>query len=87
MPGVQLRVWWPGGEAFVKTGDKIDDPGLTDFAMFKGTYHLEIVGFSSEVVGPITPDIPRDELCAENGNPVANSLYHYSFEVIFTKVR
>jgi hypothetical protein len=41
----------------------------------------------SQVIGPISPDIPRNELCAETDNGVANSLYHYSFEVIFTKVR
>ncbi|MFQ5610518.1 MAG: hypothetical protein ACE5H9_00125 [Anaerolineae bacterium] len=87
IPNIQLRVWWPGGEAFVITGDKIEDPGLTDFAMFKGSYFVEVAGFASDVVGPISPDIPQDETCAETGNPVANSLYHYSFEVIFTKVR
>lgn len=87
IPGVRLRVWWPGGEAFLTTGDKIEDPGLTDFAMFKGTYYVEVLGYASETAGPLSPDIPRDELCAENGNPVANSLFHYSFEVTFTKVR
>lgn len=87
MPGMKIKVSWPGGDAIVETGTKIEDPGLTDFAMFKGTYYVELLGFVSEVVGPITPDIPRDELCKENNNPVGNSLFHYSYEVIFRKVR
>jgi len=90
IPGVKLRVWWlggSGGEAILSTGTKMEDPGLTDFAMFKGSYYVEVLDGTSEVIGPISPDIPRNEMCAKTGNGVANSLYHYSFEVIFTKVR
>lgn len=87
LPGVKMRVSWPTGEAFLTTGTKMQDPGLADFAMFKGSYYIEVVGGSSQVIGPISPDIPLNELCPETGNGVANSLYHYSFEVIFTKVR
>jgi len=87
IPGMQVKVAWVGGETAIKTGTKIEDPGLGDFAMFKGTYFVEMIGASSQVAGPITPNIPKDELCKENGNPVANSLFHYSFEVVFTKIR
>jgi hypothetical protein len=90
IPGVKLRVFWQGGsggEATLTTGTKIEDPGLTDFAMFKGSYFIEVMDGISQVIGPISPDIPRNELCPETDNGVANSLYHYSFEVIFTKVR
>jgi len=90
LPGMKLRVFWhggSGGEAILTTGTKIEDPGLADFAMFKGEYNIEVMDGLSQVIGPISPDIPRNELCKENGNGVANSLYHYSFEVIFTKVR
>ena len=90
IPGIKLRVYWvggSGGEAVLSTGTKMQDPGLTDFAMFKGSYYVEVLDGLSQVVGPISPDIPRNEVCAETGNGVANSLYHYSFEVIFTKVR
>jgi hypothetical protein len=65
----------------------MEDPGLTDFAMFKGSYMVEVLDGFSQVVGPISPDIPVNEECPETGNGVANSLFHYSFEVIFTKVR
>lgn len=90
IPGVKLRVFWQGGnggEATLVTGTKIEDPGLTDFAMFKGSYFVEVLDGLSQVIGPISPDIALNELCPESGNSEANSLYHYSFEVIFTKVR
>jgi len=87
IPGMNARVSWPGGEAVVETGAKIEDPGLTDFAMFKGSYNVQLLGVVSEVVGPLTPDIPQDQECKENGNPVGNSLFHYSYEVTFKKVR
>ena len=90
LPGIKMRVTWgagSGGEGIITTGTKMEDPGLADFAMFKGTYFVEVLDGLSQKVGPISPDIPRNEVCAETGNGVANSLYHYSFEVIFTKVR
>lgn len=86
MPGMTVRVAWPGGESFLETGDK-EEPGLADFAMFKGEYTVEVMGVLSEVVGPITPNIPKDEPCHENGNAVGNSLFHYSYDVEFRKVR
>jgi hypothetical protein len=90
IPGVDLRVFWEGGnggEAIISTGTKMEDPGLTDFAMFKGTYFIEVMDGISQVLGPISPAIPHAEACPASGNSVANSLYHYSFEVVFTKVR
>lgn len=85
IPDVELRVYWPDGEAILVTGRKGEHPGLVDFPMFKGNYWIEVLDGSSDVVGPLTPDIPRDELCEETGNPVGNSLFHYSYEVIFTQ--
>ena len=87
IPGMKVRISWSGGEAIAETGTKIEDPGLADFAMFKGSYSVEVLGVISDVAGPLTPDIPKDVLCEENSNTVANSLYHYSYEVIFRKVR
>ncbi|MCB0167352.1 MAG: hypothetical protein KDI79_24195 [Anaerolineae bacterium] len=87
IPGMKMKVSWPNGEATLTTGTKMEDPGLADFAMFKGSYFIEVLGGLSQVIGPITPDIPLNELCPETNNGVANSLYHYSYEVIFTKVR
>src|SRR5262245_38148568 len=73
IPGVKLKVTWPGNEAMLTTGTKIEDPGLTDFAMFKGSYMIQVVDGLSQVVGPISPDIPLNEECPETGNGVANS--------------
>lgn len=87
IPGVNVRVAWAGGEVVVQTGTKAEDPGLVDFPMFKGSYWVQVLDGSSEEVGPLTPDIPIDVPCLENGNPVGNSLFHYSYDVIFTKVR
>jgi hypothetical protein len=88
MPGIRLRVAWPGGEATMVTGEKRHiDPGFVDFAMFKGSYTVQVLNYASQVAGPVSPDIPRDELCKETGNGVANSLFHYSYEIIFQKVR
>lgn len=87
MPGMSAKISWPGGEAIIQTGTKAEDPGLADFAMFKGSYRVELLGVVSQVAGPVTPDIARNELCEENDNPVANSLYHHSYEIIFIKVR
>lgn len=82
----QLRVSWMSGEAIVETGHKMEiSPGFVDFAMFKGSYTVEVLNGTSEVAGPVSPDIPESETCETDGNPVANSLYHYSFEVIFQK--
>jgi hypothetical protein len=90
LPGVKMRVFWSGGnggEATLVTGTKIEDPGLADFAMFKGSYFIEVMDGTSQVLGPISPDIGLNETCESSGNTEANSLYHYSFEVVFTKVR
>jgi hypothetical protein len=90
IPGIKMRVWWEGGnggEAILTTGTKMQDPGLADFAMFKGSYYVEVLDGLSQKLGPISPDIARNETCAETGNVVANSLFHYSFEVVFTKAR
>ena len=85
IPHVKLRVYWPGKEVIIQTGDKAENPGLVDFPMFKGSYWVEVLDASSDVVGPLTPDIPLDVLCEATGNPVGNSLYHYSYRVTFTK--
>lgn len=90
--GVNLKIT-KGVETFTaKTETKQNlkgelEPGHIDFAMFKGAYTVEVLDGLSQVVGPVSPDIALNELCAATGNGVANSLFHYSFEVVFTKVR
>lgn len=88
--GVPLRICWGAGEndcARPLTETKSSGPGWVEFAMFKGTYNVRVDGAKSQVASGITADYQKDELCVENGNAVANSLYHASFEVIIQKVR
>jgi len=88
IPGVRVHITWPSGETYATTGHKLEvHPGFVDFAMFKGSYTLQLADLDSEIVGPLTPDIARSEMCDKTGNPVANSMYHYSYEVVFQQVR
>ncbi len=88
---VPVKVQWaPTADGFIiaKTDTKTDlkgqlDPGRFDFAMFKGTYSVEVQGGTSEVASGITPDYAVNESCGEDGT--ANSLFHLSFEVIFER--
>ena len=86
--GMPVKIAW-GTESIVsKTETKTDlkgslDPGRIDFAMFKGTYEVQVMGGTSEIANGITPDYGTGEACGDN--PVANSLYHISFEVIFER--
>ncbi|RMF05715.1 MAG: hypothetical protein D6768_00710, partial [Chloroflexi bacterium] len=89
--GVPVKIQWAAGEdgsVIPNTETKTDlkgqlDPGHIDFAMFKGSYTVQVMDGTSEVAGPVTPDYGTNEACGEN--TVANSLYHISFEVIFQR--
>jgi hypothetical protein len=89
--GVPVKIEWAAtadGFIVAKTETKTDltgnlDPGRIDFAMFKGTYLVEVQGGTSEVANGITPDYAVNEACGEDAT--ANSLFHLSFEVIFER--
>jgi CRP-like cAMP-binding protein len=59
------------------------EPGHVDFAMFKGSYDVEVIGATSQVARGITPDYGINEPCGEDA--VANSLFHQSYEVVFQR--
>ncbi len=88
---IPVKVQWAptaDGFAIINTETKTDlkgalDPGRFDFAMFKGTYQVEVQGGSSQVATGITPDYGVNESCGEDAT--ANSLFHISFEVIFER--
>ncbi len=86
LPNIKLWVsWGPEGVETV-TGHKPEiGPGFVDFPMFKGTYSVEVMDSRSEVATGISPDIPIDEPCEEVGMATGNSLYHYSYEVVFQR--
>lgn len=89
--GVPVKVKWADtadGFVIAKTETKQNlkgelEPGHIDFAMFKGTYAVEIQGATSQVASGITPDYGVNEACGEDAT--ANSLYHQSYEVIFRR--
>lgn len=89
--GVPVKIQWaPVEDGFItaKTESKTNlegqiEPGRLDFAMFKGTYQVEVQGGTSEVATGITPDYGVNEPCGEDAT--ANSLFHISFEVIFER--
>ena len=89
--GVPVKIEWapgPEGNVTVPTETKTNllgqpEPGHIDFAMFKGSYRIEVQGGSSEIAGPVTPDYGTNEACGDDVQ--ANSLFHISFEVIFQR--
>ncbi|PWH19964.1 MAG: hypothetical protein DDG58_03855 [Ardenticatenia bacterium] len=88
--GVPIKICWGPSDndcARPLTETKSRGKGWVEFAMFKGTYNVRVDGAKSMVASGITPDFQLDEMCPETGNPVANSRYHASFEVIIQKVR
>ncbi|NPV07510.1 MAG: cyclic nucleotide-binding domain-containing protein [Anaerolineae bacterium] len=87
IPGVPLHVHWGGPDgAVITTGGKPElGPGWAVFDMYRGTYWVRVNEGTSDTTPPLTVDIGEDQKCEETGNPVANSLYHYSYEVIFQR--
>jgi hypothetical protein len=84
--GIPLKICWGPSQAdcaHITT----DETGWAEFAMFKGTYSVQVATGTSQVVSGMTGDYAIDEMCEETGNPVANSRFHVSFEVIFRKER
>lgn len=86
LPGIKLEVAWAGGSAEIETGHKPEKGlGFTDFPMYHGTYSVRVLGARSQMAEGITVDIDRNEECPATGNVQANSLYHFSYEVIFQR--
>jgi CRP-like cAMP-binding protein len=86
LPSIKLEVAWAGGSAEIETGGKPEKgPGYVEFPMYHGTYSVRVLGARSQVAEGITVEIAEAETCSETDNPVANSLYHYSYEVTFQR--
>jgi len=82
IPGVRVKVSWPDGSSILSTGEKAADPGLADFPTTPGSYYVEVLDGDSDVIGPLSSNIPTDEYC---GGSIGNSYGHYSYEVTFVK--
>jgi hypothetical protein len=87
--GQRIKICWGPNEAvdcaFPVTETKERGKGWVEFAMFKGAYSVQVDGAKSQVASGITPDFQLDELCPENDNPVANSRFHASFEILIQR--
>jgi len=85
---VPVKICWgpsDGDCATTPTETKSEGKGWIEFAMFKGVYSVQVAGAKSQVASGISPDFQLDEVCPSTGNPVANSRFHASFEVIFQR--
>lgn len=85
---IPVKIAWglnTGDSVIAKTETKDKGPGYIEFAMFKGTYSVQVMGGTSQVASGITPDFQVDEACSTSGNAVGNSLFHASFEVVIQR--
>jgi hypothetical protein len=98
LPGMQVEVVWPSGSTIVNTGTKVEylpplgingqnTAGYVNFAMYHGSYRARVLNGASQQTDWLTVDIPHDEYCAANDNPQGNSTFHYSYLIVFKKVR
>jgi hypothetical protein len=85
LPDIPVKIAWgpdPGDTSYPKT----DATGWVEFAMFHGVYSVQVATGASQVASGLTPDLPSEEVCEDNGT-IGNSPGHYSYEVVFTQVR
>jgi len=91
--GLPIKIQWspvPDGFVTPQTETKTNligqpEAGHIDFAMFKGTYQVQVMGGTSDIAEHITPDFATNRTCEENGDTNAISLFHSSFEVTFQR--
>ena len=98
LPGLPVEVVWPSGSTIVNTGTKVENlpplginaqntAGYVNFAMYHGSYQVRVLNGVSQQTDWLTVDIAHDEYCAANDNPQGNSTFHYSYLIVFKKVR
>lgn len=98
MPGIEIQVVWDSGRSTVRTGNKVENipwlgvnsqttSGFADFVMYRGRYKSKIMNYASEETDWLTVDIGASEYCSRNDNPQGNSLFHYSYLIVFKKIR
>ncbi len=93
----QVEVVWPSGSTIVVTGQKVENiptlginaqttAGYVNFGMYHGSYRARVLDGVSEQTDWLTVDIPVDEYCPTTDNPQGNSLYHYSYLIVFQRM-
>jgi hypothetical protein len=98
VPNMPVEIVWASGRYVDTTGQKVESipslgidanttPGYLNFPMYHGSYKARVLQGSSDQTDWLTVDIPRNELCVRVDNPNGNSLFHYSYEIVFVKAR
>jgi len=98
VPNKQVEVTWPSGAFKDVTGQKVENipflgidrqttSGYVNYPMYHGSYQIRVLDGTSERTEPLTVDIPTSEYCDRTDNPQGNSLYHYSYLIVFRKTR
>jgi hypothetical protein len=86
---VPIKISWSAGFEEIITDSTVittDNSGKAEFTMFKVNYWAEVASGTGKTVGPVTTTIDSVEICEDTGE-VGNSLFHYSYEIVFTKVQ
>jgi hypothetical protein len=98
LPNKQVEVTWPSGTFKDVTGQKNENiaflginqqttPGYVNYPMYHGSYQVRVLDGTSERTEPLTVDIPVNEYCDRTDNPNGNSLFHYSYLIVFRRTR
>jgi hypothetical protein len=98
IPNLPVEIVWPSGSYVDTTGKKVEfnqslgidantTPGYLNFPLYHGIYKARVLAGVSEQTDWLSVAIPHDELCVRSDNPVGNSLFHYSYLVVFRKAR
>jgi hypothetical protein len=98
LAGKPVEFVWSTGSFVDTTGKKIEyipflgvtaqtTPGYVNYPLYRGSYRAKVLDGVSEQTGWLNVDIGVDEYCAANDNPQGNSLYHYSYLVVFQRTR
>ncbi|MBI5879122.1 MAG: cyclic nucleotide-binding domain-containing protein [Chloroflexi bacterium] len=98
MPNKQVEITWPSGTFKDTTGQKNENiaflginqqttPGYVNYPMYHGSYQIRVLDGTSERTEPLTVDIPTNEYCDRTDNPNGNSLFHYSYLIVFRRTR
>ncbi len=97
IPNVDVEFIWDSGSFKDRTGQKVEyipalgitnqtTTGYVNWPIYKGRTRVRVSNSASDMTDWLRVDLP-DQRCDANDNPIGNSLFHYSYLVVFQKVR
>jgi len=97
IPNVEVEFIWDSGSIKDHTGQKNENipalgvnsqttAGYVNWPIFKGRTRVRVSSGPSEMTDWLRVDLP-DQRCDATENSIGNSLFHYSYLVVFQKVR